>query len=188
MENTARRQPEVDRACKPKTPPAGTKEPSSRKPSRQLKTPVYVEFITFRILLSSAWNLWYSLLYLCTCVYFFVYFMHQIRIYSLRIVPKWWYSIFLSQNSQIHFLESLSKFYIHRFFLFTYLLHAISTCWFPLLNQNPEPLSFFPLFFYVNIFFFFFLILSNILSFIILGTCIFRFACEFVCKFCSWYV
>lgn len=43
MENTARRQPEVDRACKPKTPPAGTKEPSSRKPSRQLKTPVYVE-------------------------------------------------------------------------------------------------------------------------------------------------
>lgn len=42
MENTARRQPEVDRACKPKTPPAGTKEPSTRKPSRQLKTPVYV--------------------------------------------------------------------------------------------------------------------------------------------------
>lgn len=43
MENTARRQPEVDRACKPKTPPAGTKEPSARKPSRQLKTPVYVQ-------------------------------------------------------------------------------------------------------------------------------------------------
>lgn len=42
MENTARRQPEVDRACKPKTPPAGTKEPPARKPSRQLKTPVYV--------------------------------------------------------------------------------------------------------------------------------------------------
>lgn len=42
MENTARRQPEVDRACKPKTPPAGTKEPAGRKPSRQLKTPVYV--------------------------------------------------------------------------------------------------------------------------------------------------
>lgn len=42
MENTARRQPEVDRACKPKVPPAGTKEASARKPSRQLKTPVYV--------------------------------------------------------------------------------------------------------------------------------------------------
>ncbi|XP_031629933.1 microtubule-actin cross-linking factor 1 isoform X28 [Contarinia nasturtii] len=40
MENTARRQPEVDRACKPKVPPAGTKEPAGRKPSRQLKTPV----------------------------------------------------------------------------------------------------------------------------------------------------
>lgn len=38
MENTARRQPEVDRACKPKAPPAGTKE--ARKPSRSLKTPV----------------------------------------------------------------------------------------------------------------------------------------------------
>lgn len=37
MENTARRQPEVDRACKPKVPPAGTKE--ARKPSRALKTP-----------------------------------------------------------------------------------------------------------------------------------------------------
>lgn len=45
MENTARRQPEVDRACKPKTPPAGTKEPSARKPSRQLKTPVYVHHL-----------------------------------------------------------------------------------------------------------------------------------------------
>lgn len=44
MENTARRQPEVDRACKPKVPPAGTKEASARKPSRQLKTPVYVSF------------------------------------------------------------------------------------------------------------------------------------------------
>lgn len=42
MENTARRQPEVDRACKPKAPQAGVKEPSARKPSRQLKTPVYV--------------------------------------------------------------------------------------------------------------------------------------------------
>ncbi|XP_031629814.1 dystonin isoform X15 [Contarinia nasturtii] len=41
MENTARRQPEVDRACKPKVPPAGTKEPAGRKPSRQLKTPVF---------------------------------------------------------------------------------------------------------------------------------------------------
>lgn len=40
MENTARRQPEVDRACKPKAPPAGTKEVTSRKPSRQTKTPV----------------------------------------------------------------------------------------------------------------------------------------------------
>lgn len=40
MENTARRQPEVDRACKPKQPPAGSKEAASRKPSRQLKTPV----------------------------------------------------------------------------------------------------------------------------------------------------
>lgn len=45
MENTARRQPEVDRACKPKAPPAGTKEPAARKPSRQLKTPVYVHLI-----------------------------------------------------------------------------------------------------------------------------------------------
>lgn len=44
MENTARRQPEVDRACKPKVPPAGTKEPAGRKTSRQLKTPVYVFF------------------------------------------------------------------------------------------------------------------------------------------------
>lgn len=42
MENTARRQPEVDRACKPKAPPAGVKEAAARKPSRQLKTPVYV--------------------------------------------------------------------------------------------------------------------------------------------------
>lgn len=32
MENTARRQTEVDRACKPKAPPAPTKE--VRKPSR----------------------------------------------------------------------------------------------------------------------------------------------------------
>ncbi|XP_055390510.1 dystonin isoform X38 [Condylostylus longicornis] len=38
MENTARRQPEVDRACKPKQPLAGTKE--ARKPSRPSKTPV----------------------------------------------------------------------------------------------------------------------------------------------------
>ncbi|XP_037914658.1 microtubule-actin cross-linking factor 1 isoform X36 [Hermetia illucens] len=38
MENTARRQPEVDRACKPKQPLAGTKE--ARKPSRTAKTPV----------------------------------------------------------------------------------------------------------------------------------------------------
>lgn len=53
MENTARRQPEVDRACKPKTPPAGTKEPSSRKPSRQLKTPVYVQFVILLFILSS---------------------------------------------------------------------------------------------------------------------------------------
>lgn len=44
MENTARRQPEVDRACKPKQPPAGTKEATGRKPSRQLKTPGYVVF------------------------------------------------------------------------------------------------------------------------------------------------
>lgn len=44
MENTARRQPEVDRACKPKAPPAGVKEAAARKPSRQLKTPVYVVF------------------------------------------------------------------------------------------------------------------------------------------------
>lgn len=40
MENTARRQPEVDRACKPKQPPVGSKEAAARKPSRQLKTPV----------------------------------------------------------------------------------------------------------------------------------------------------
>ncbi|XP_055390514.1 dystonin isoform X42 [Condylostylus longicornis] len=39
MENTARRQPEVDRACKPKQPLAGTKE--ARKPSRPSKTPVF---------------------------------------------------------------------------------------------------------------------------------------------------
>lgn len=45
MENTARRQPEVDRACKPKMPPAGTKEAAARKPSRQLKTPVYVSLV-----------------------------------------------------------------------------------------------------------------------------------------------
>lgn len=38
MENTARRQTEVDRACKPKLPPAGSKE--ARKPSRSTKTPV----------------------------------------------------------------------------------------------------------------------------------------------------
>lgn len=39
MENTAKRQPEIDRACKPKAPPAGTKD--ARKPStRSLKTPV----------------------------------------------------------------------------------------------------------------------------------------------------
>lgn len=38
MENTARRQAEIDRACKPKAPPAGSKE--ARKPSRTLKTPV----------------------------------------------------------------------------------------------------------------------------------------------------
>lgn len=47
MENTARRQPEVDRACKPKAPPAGTKEPAARKQSRQLKTPVYVHLFHF---------------------------------------------------------------------------------------------------------------------------------------------
>ncbi|XP_055317105.1 dystonin isoform X42 [Sitodiplosis mosellana] len=41
MENTAKRQPDVDRACKPKAPLAGTKEPAGRKPSRQLKTPVF---------------------------------------------------------------------------------------------------------------------------------------------------
>lgn len=46
MENTARRQPEVDRACKPKAPPAGVKEAAARKPSRQLKTPVYVVFLS----------------------------------------------------------------------------------------------------------------------------------------------
>ncbi|XP_055390515.1 dystonin isoform X43 [Condylostylus longicornis] len=40
MENTARRQPEVDRACKPKQPLAGTKE--ARKPSRPSKTPVRI--------------------------------------------------------------------------------------------------------------------------------------------------
>lgn len=39
MENTARRQGEVDRACKPRQPPPGLKE--TRKPSRGvLKTPV----------------------------------------------------------------------------------------------------------------------------------------------------
>lgn len=38
MENTARRQPEVDRACKPKQQPAGAKD--VRKPSRSVKTPV----------------------------------------------------------------------------------------------------------------------------------------------------
>lgn len=38
MENTARRQPEVDRACKPKQQPAGAKD--ARKPSRSVKTPV----------------------------------------------------------------------------------------------------------------------------------------------------
>lgn len=38
MENTARRQQEVDRACKPKAPPTGSKE--ARKPSRATKTPV----------------------------------------------------------------------------------------------------------------------------------------------------
>lgn len=40
MENTARRQPDVDRACKPKQQPAGSKD--ARKPSRSVKTPVYV--------------------------------------------------------------------------------------------------------------------------------------------------
>ncbi|XP_058462223.1 dystonin isoform X34 [Malaya genurostris] len=40
MENTARRQSEVDRACKPRQPPPGLKE--ARKPSRGvLKTPVF---------------------------------------------------------------------------------------------------------------------------------------------------
>ncbi|XP_058834612.1 dystonin isoform X47 [Topomyia yanbarensis] len=40
MENTARRQSEVDRACKPRQPPPGLKE--TRKPSRGvLKTPVF---------------------------------------------------------------------------------------------------------------------------------------------------
>lgn len=38
MENTARRQQEVDRACKPKQIPPGTKDP--RKMSRSTKTPV----------------------------------------------------------------------------------------------------------------------------------------------------
>lgn len=49
MENTARRQPEVDRACKPKVPPAGTKEATARKPSRQLKTPVYVSIPKYHL-------------------------------------------------------------------------------------------------------------------------------------------
>ena len=38
MENTARRQPDVDRSCKPKPPLAGTKD--ARKPTRTGKTPV----------------------------------------------------------------------------------------------------------------------------------------------------
>lgn len=38
MENTARRTGEIDRACRPKAPPQGTKE--ARKPSRQFKTPM----------------------------------------------------------------------------------------------------------------------------------------------------
>lgn len=38
MENTARRTGEIDRACKPKAPPQGTKE--ARKPSRSFKTPM----------------------------------------------------------------------------------------------------------------------------------------------------
>ena len=38
MENTARRQLEVDRACKPKVPQAPVKD--SRKPSRTLRTPL----------------------------------------------------------------------------------------------------------------------------------------------------
>lgn len=51
MENTARRQPEVDRACKPKQPLAGSKEAAARKPSKQLKTPVYVViFISYCLL------------------------------------------------------------------------------------------------------------------------------------------
>lgn len=44
MENTARRQPEVDRACKPRQAPAGTKD---RKPSRGAsKTYVLQNFIS----------------------------------------------------------------------------------------------------------------------------------------------
>ncbi|XP_037048318.1 microtubule-actin cross-linking factor 1 isoform X31 [Bradysia coprophila] len=40
MENTARRQSEIDRACKPKQPPAGSKEARKQSQSRQGKTPV----------------------------------------------------------------------------------------------------------------------------------------------------
>ncbi|XP_037048324.1 dystonin isoform X37 [Bradysia coprophila] len=41
MENTARRQSEIDRACKPKQPPAGSKEARKQSQSRQGKTPVF---------------------------------------------------------------------------------------------------------------------------------------------------
>ncbi|KAJ6645292.1 Dystonin, partial [Pseudolycoriella hygida] len=41
MENTARRQPEIDRACKPKQPPAGSKEARKQSQSRSGKTPVF---------------------------------------------------------------------------------------------------------------------------------------------------
>jgi hypothetical protein len=46
MENTARRQPEVDRACKPKLPAAPPPK-DHRKPSRAsvLRTPMYVQFL-----------------------------------------------------------------------------------------------------------------------------------------------
>lgn len=40
MENTARRQSEIDRACKPKQPPAGSKEARKQSQSRVGKTPV----------------------------------------------------------------------------------------------------------------------------------------------------
>ena len=47
MENTARRQPEVDRACKPKLPVSQPMKNDHRKPSRAsvLRTPMYVNFL-----------------------------------------------------------------------------------------------------------------------------------------------